>query len=408
MLTRKMLRESILLIVDDILSEGKTEDGGFDTEDSREVGLYARTIIAEIEKSAHMEPFSYIVKPLQKMVGAFFSERITDADAAMFVYDILKKTKAMEVTPWTDASKYVGGRTSKQVENIRKEILLKLYQLYVVFFERSGLPDDKEELAAYYKKNKKRLQGINIDTFEKRKASNRPGLGTRGSNFDINEKPSSEDDPEQVANRTPSSPKRYDDDEEVTPVSKIKKKPEDPNKIREVKDKIPGGLADKRNPRDFNKAQLIKGIKVEIEHTSDKELALEIAMDHLAEIPDYYDRLENMEKKAKKKIVSPLREGQKEFDIRTEKGYKLITESKSDLQQEMNLNIKFVYYKNCKYIIEHYEDPAEGEGAVCVTAWNSKDKYLWSGCTGYEPGTKIGQVLRDARDNWKISKVEGF
>lgn len=44
------------------------------------------------------------------------------------------------------------------------------------------------------------------------------------------------------------------------------------------------------------KKQLQKGIKVELEHTDDKEMAKEIAMDHLWEDPNYYSKLENMEK----------------------------------------------------------------------------------------------------------------
>lgn len=42
--------------------------------------------------------------------------------------------------------------------------------------------------------------------------------------------------------------------------------------------------------------QLDKGQKVEMEHTKDKELAKKIAMDHLFEIPDYYDKLQKTEK----------------------------------------------------------------------------------------------------------------
>lgn len=41
--------------------------------------------------------------------------------------------------------------------------------------------------------------------------------------------------------------------------------------------------------------QLAKGIRVETEHTKDLALAREIALDHLGEYPDYYDRLEKME-----------------------------------------------------------------------------------------------------------------
>jgi len=43
--------------------------------------------------------------------------------------------------------------------------------------------------------------------------------------------------------------------------------------------------------------QLSKGIKIEMEHTGDLALAREIALDHLNEFPDYYDRLEQVEKK---------------------------------------------------------------------------------------------------------------
>jgi len=45
------------------------------------------------------------------------------------------------------------------------------------------------------------------------------------------------------------------------------------------------------------KKQLNKGIKVEMEHTTDKERAKEIAMDHLYEDPIYYDKLSKIESK---------------------------------------------------------------------------------------------------------------
>lgn len=41
--------------------------------------------------------------------------------------------------------------------------------------------------------------------------------------------------------------------------------------------------------------QLDKGIKVELEHTKDKSVAREIALDHLAEDPKYYDKLDKAE-----------------------------------------------------------------------------------------------------------------
>lgn len=77
-----------------------------------------------------------------------------------------------------------------------------------------------------------------------------------------------------------------------------------------MKNTLKGGKSDKlslqdiANKFDVNvegiKSQLQKGIRVEMEHTSDKEKATEIATDHISEFPDYYDRLEKMENKADK------------------------------------------------------------------------------------------------------------
>lgn len=60
-------------------------------------------------------------------------------------------------------------------------------------------------------------------------------------------------------------------------------------------DKIPGGLADKKKPEDFDPESLAEGMKVESEHTSDESIAREIAMDHLTEDKDYYKKLKKME-----------------------------------------------------------------------------------------------------------------
>lgn len=61
-----------------------------------------------------------------------------------------------------------------------------------------------------------------------------------------------------------------------------------------------GGKADKYKRSDFNKRQLSKGTVVEMEHTYNREIAEEIAMDHLREDPNYYKELERMERKLKR------------------------------------------------------------------------------------------------------------
>jgi hypothetical protein len=65
-------------------------------------------------------------------------------------------------------------------------------------------------------------------------------------------------------------------------------------------DFIPGGRGEGKLNKDFDPKQLSMGKKVEMEHTHDPNIALEISRDHLQEYPDYYDRLEQMERAANK------------------------------------------------------------------------------------------------------------
>lgn len=72
--------------------------------------------------------------------------------------------------------------------------------------------------------------------------------------------------------------------------------------IRNFRESLPGGRADGQKITKYDLRQLLMGIDVELEHTKDRMRALEIAMDHLEEIPDYYTRLEKMEKDAEKSL----------------------------------------------------------------------------------------------------------
>lgn len=65
-----------------------------------------------------------------------------------------------------------------------------------------------------------------------------------------------------------------------------------------AEDLIPGGKADHMTDSDFSPNQRKKGLKVELEHTSNRQLAKEIARDHLAEDPKYYSKLELIHKEA--------------------------------------------------------------------------------------------------------------
>lgn len=72
-----------------------------------------------------------------------------------------------------------------------------------------------------------------------------------------------------------------------------------------AEDRIVGGLADNLTPEEIAKKhgvdikvinkQIQMGVKVELEHTTNKQLATEIAMDHLYEDPKYYTKLQTIE-----------------------------------------------------------------------------------------------------------------
>jgi len=51
---------------------------------------------------------------------------------------------------------------------------------------------------------------------------------------------------------------------------------------------------------EFDPAELAMGIEVEKEHTDNPETSKAIAKDHLAELPDYYTRLKQMEECGKR------------------------------------------------------------------------------------------------------------
>jgi hypothetical protein len=112
------------------------------------------------------------------------------------------------------------------------------------------------------------------------------------------------------------------------------------NVVMLKEDMLKGGKSDKLSLKQIAdkfdvsiekiKSQIQKGIKIEMEHTSDKEKAREIATDHISEFPDYYDRLGKMEKKAEKQwelnetkkfIKQRLRENLESTHIEIDKDY---------------------------------------------------------------------------------------
>ena len=75
-----------------------------------------------------------------------------------------------------------------------------------------------------------------------------------------------------------------------------KKKTKESEKLPSVETHSPAEIAKHHGvAKEQIMQQLKMGIKVEFEHTKDRETAREIALDHLLELPDYYTRLADME-----------------------------------------------------------------------------------------------------------------
>ena len=122
--------------------------------------------------------------------------------------------------------------------------------------------------------NKKNLDGLtvdNIDTTNPNLKKDNPMLNSEGAMGEVVEKTSAEKSVEKKAEE------KIDFEKELMEAGESKGK----------KDKV-------------NKEQLEMGKKVEKEHTTNPEIAEKITRDHLAEIPDYYTHLKEMEDNAKK------------------------------------------------------------------------------------------------------------
>jgi hypothetical protein len=68
------------------------------------------------------------------------------------------------------------------------------------------------------------------------------------------------------------------------------------NELKELIRKVMGESATTEDKVDAEELRI--GIEIEKEHTEHVEVAKQIALDHLAEIPDYYTRLVDMESEA--------------------------------------------------------------------------------------------------------------
>jgi hypothetical protein len=138
----------------------------------------------------------------------------------------------------------------------------------------------------------------------------------------------------------------------------------------------------------FVEKQLQAGIKIEREHTNDTHLAMSIALQHLDEIPDYYNRLKKMESGAKKE----------------HKKYKDVKESTED-RKFCKLCNKKETRSECSYggkAWDKYSTLDPDEIAKHSARMKKKDKNIKKHC-GCE-----GDAVKELEDGLKKSKDNSY
>jgi len=131
----------------------------------------------------------------------------------------------------------------------------------------------------------------------------RKKMGMQNEEGGMNEEAEKADYPDQIGKKfKPKNqiPKKKKRPQVVVKLTEEDEMPEPETEMPDGEDgnQVPGGLADEKDAVDFNSQQVMIGMGIEMEHTDDPKIALEITMDHLMEIPDYYTRLDKMEKEA--------------------------------------------------------------------------------------------------------------
>lgn len=123
------------------------------------------------------------------------------------------------------------------------------------------------------------------------------------------------------------------------------------------KDKIKGGKADKKQVSDFDRDALREGTKHEMEHTDDRSIAQEIAMDHLTEDPQYYKKLKAVEKQDRIEITA---DGKRELDVGAEPLDKLKSKWKH-LKKALNSDLAIMSLENQEYDPERDAEETQQE-----------------------------------------------
>jgi len=166
---------------------------------------------------------------------------------------------------------------------------------------------------------------------------------------------------------------------------------------KKYKDIIPGGLADDIPNSNFDKDKLKEGIEIELEHTSDKniaeEIAEEIAKDHLTEDKNYY-KLKILEKEAllNEKEINTLNNNMLKVIDQFESGPFLLYLIESDTS---------IYPKELKYQLAIQ---SEGLSATSISDQFSKNT-IFNAVKGINSLKPLKNKIKEWLDKYKMLGV---
>jgi len=210
--------------------------------------------------------------------------------------------------------------------------------------------------------------------------------------------------------------------------------------IKIESEKIKGGKSENMTPKDLSKKHKVDikdiekeinvGTKIEMEHTDSKKIAKEIAMDHIAEFPDYYTNKKHGVKASEKGLEKDLEETATasssgsyspalfggEATVKKPRAKKLATNiiTKGDLKNPLGKIYSFGAKTESKIFkvsdllseissthaskLRNAEGTFDGDPWVGKKGWLRKDELTW-------PGGEISDILAKMDIDWGDSDL---
>lgn len=183
-------------------------------------------------------------------------------------------------------------------------------------------------------------------------------------------------------------------------------------RFTKISEKISGGLADGKPDSKYPADQLRIGIKVEREHSVDREEAREITKDHLEEHPSYYTALKKMEDRLEKKanrggVMHHSREDFIRAVVKVAQDTQVgDTEDGGVAGKQSNDTPELLQPDEGKGVGFRGEEESMSSGAESEHASNREGGYLQNAFSGFDAAAaQAGKDLKDNLSNFGPSTV---